>query len=239
MLADGMASADQMAWAIQLLAPKLADTTIHTSTAERTSSGLLMAAGRDHLKQLRRLPSLAAETGVGVWKVRRRARERGSHPELARNFAPPPSFMNHVVSPVRRFATAPLALADVKETAKVMGVTLNDVVLATVAGALRELLLRYDGVADSPLIAGIPVSYDTSPDRLMGNEFSYLTPSLAVHVEDTAERVRLTARSTRIAKENHDLLRPRLFPDWLNYLRPRSRPPPSAGSPSASSRASS
>ena len=223
-LADGMASANQMAWAIQPFAPKLADTTIRTSTTERTPAGLLAAAGRDHLKQLRRLPSLAAETGVGVWKVRRRGRERGSHPELARNFAPPTSFINHVVSPVRRFATAPLALADVKETAKALGVTLNDVVLATVAGALRELLLRYDGVADSPLIAGVPVSYDTSPDRLMGNEFSYLTPSLPVHVEDPAERVRLTARSTRIAKENHDLLGPRLFADWLNYLPPAVAP---------------
>jgi hypothetical protein len=36
-----------------------------------------------------------------------------------------------VVSPVRRIATAPLAPSDVKETAKALGVTLNDVVLAT------------------------------------------------------------------------------------------------------------
>jgi hypothetical protein len=31
------------------------------------------------------------------------------------------------------------------------------------------------------------VSYG-SPDRLVGNEFTYLTPSLAVHVEDPVER---------------------------------------------------
>ena len=143
-----------------------------------------------------------------------------------------------MVSPVRRFATAPLALADVKETAKALGVTINDVVLATVAGALRELLIRYDGAADSPLIAGVPVSYDTSPDRLMGNEFSYLTPSLAVHVDDPIERVRLTATSTRIAKENHELLGPTLVPTWLNYL-PSALVArrPSGGSPSGSSRA--
>jgi hypothetical protein len=101
-------------------------------------------------------------------------------------------------APVR---DAPLALADVKETSKHLGVTLNDIVLATAAGALRQLLLRYDGRADSPLIAGVPVSYNTSPGRLLGNEFTYMTPSLPVHVDDPLERVRLTSMATTIAKE--------------------------------------
>ena len=90
-----------------------------------------------------------------------------------------------------RFATAPLALSDVKETSKHLGVTLNDVVLATAAVGLRIrlLLLRYDGSADAPLIAGVPVSYNTSPERLDGNRLhlhdaiatgSYRRPAAAV-----------------------------------------------------------
>ena len=154
----------------------------------------------------------------------RRSKERGQHPDLARNFAPPESFINHVVSPGRRFATAPLALSDVKQTGKHLGVTINDMVLATAAGALRRLLLRYDGAADSPLIAGVPVSYNTSPDRLVGNEFTYLTPSLPVHIDDPLERVRLTAMSTKIAKENHQLLGPTVLPAWLSYLPPALAP---------------
>jgi diacylglycerol O-acyltransferase len=130
---------------------------------------------------------------------------------LARNFSPPDCFINHVVSPGRRFATAPLALSDVKQTSKQLGVTVNDIVLATAAGALRRLLLRYDGRADSPLIAGVPVSYNTSPERLVGNEFTYLTPSLPVHIDDPIERVKLTALATKIAKENHQLLGPTVF----------------------------
>ncbi|BBY29349.1 WS/DGAT/MGAT family O-acyltransferase [Mycolicibacterium sediminis] len=222
-LADGVASANQMAWAIQPDPPALATPPIQTADAERTWAGLVRAAGRDHARQIGRLPGLVVETGRGVSRVRRRARERGRHPELAANFAPPPCFINHVVSPVRRFATAPLALSDVKEVAKALGVTINDVVLATVAGALRELLLRYDGTADVPLIAGVPVSYGR-PDRLVGNEFSYMTPSLAVHVADPIERVRLTATATRIAKENHQLLGPSLLPSWMNYLPPAVAP---------------
>jgi diacylglycerol O-acyltransferase / wax synthase len=137
---------------------------------------------------------------------------------LARNFSPPDCFINHVVSPGRRFATAPLALSDVKQTSKQLGVTVNDIVLATAAGALRRLLLRYDGRADSPLIAGVPVSYNTSPERLVGNEFTYLTPSLPVHIDDPMERVKLTALATKIAKENHQLLGPTVLPAWMSYL---------------------
>ena len=71
------------------------------------------------------------------------------------------------------------------------------------AGALRRLLMRYDGRADAPLIAGVPVSTNASPDRLVGNEFTYMTPSLPVHIDDPLERVRLTSMATTIAKENH------------------------------------
>jgi diacylglycerol O-acyltransferase / wax synthase len=190
----------------------------------RTRGRLLAAAGRDHASLIRKLPRLVSETATGVSRVRRRSKERGVNPDLARNFAPPPCFINHLVTPGRRFATAPLALSDVKETAKHLGVTLNDIVLATVAGALRGLLLRYDGKAESPLLAGVPVSTNPCRERLAGNEFTYITPSLPVHIDDPLERVRLTALSTGIAKENHQLLGPAVLPAWMSYLPPAMAP---------------
>jgi WS/DGAT/MGAT family acyltransferase len=223
-LADGVASANQMAMAISPGEPEVGGALAAAPADGRTAANLLKAAGRDHLRQVRRLPGLVNDTTTGVARVRRKARERGRHPDLARNFSPPPSFINHVVTPGRRFATAPLALTDVKETARHLGVTLNDIVLATAAGALRELQLRYDGKADVPLIAGVPVSYNTSPQRLVGNEFTYLTPSLPVHIADPLERVSLTATATGIAKENHHLLGPTLLPSWLAYLPPGLAP---------------
>ncbi len=222
-LADGVASANQMARA---MAPFDADKgTLPEVTDDPLTRGkLLKAAARDHVGLVRKLPRLVKETAAGVTAVRRRAKERGIHPDLARNFAPPPCFINHVVTPGRRFATAPLALADVKETSKHLGVTLNDIVLATAAGALRRLLLKYDGRADAPLIAGVPVSYNTSPDRLVGNEFTYITPSLPVQIDDPLERVRLTSVATAISKENNTLLGPTLLPAWLSYLPPSLAP---------------
>ncbi len=223
-LADGMASANQLAIALQPREPEIGGQLAEAPPDSTAPANLLKGAGRDHVRQVRRLPTLLTETATGVSRVRRKARERGRNPDLARNFAPPPTFLNHVVTPGRRFATAPLALADVKETAKHLGVTLNDIVLATAAGALRELQLRYDGAADSPLIAGVPISINPSPERLVGNEFTYMTPSLPVHVADPLERVKLTATSTAIAKENHNLLGPTLLPSWLTYLPPGIAP---------------
>lgn len=224
-LADGVASANQMARAISPADPDPAEHAVPAAASAPTPHSLLYAAGTDHVRQAVSLPGLLRETAAGVVNIRRRSRERGANPDLARNFAPPKTFINHVVSPVRRFATAPLALADAKDLARRLQVTLNDIVLATAAGALRELLLRYDGHADAPLIAGVPVAFDTSPDRLSGNRFSYMTPSLPVHVADPLERVRLTSVATAIAKENHRLLGETVIASWLNYMPPRIVPP--------------
>jgi diacylglycerol O-acyltransferase len=223
-LADGVASANQMTKAMAPFEPAPDIRVSDGSDPAWTRADLLKAAGRDHVGLIRKLPRLVRETATGVSRVRRRSKERGRHPDLARNFAPPTCFINHVVTPGRRFATAPLALADVKETSKHLGVTLNDIVLATAAGALRRLLLRYDGRAESPLIAGVPVSYNTSRERLVGNEFTYMTPSLPVHIGDPLERVRLTSLATTIAKENHQLLGPTVLPAWLSYLPPALAP---------------
>ena len=223
-LADGVASANQMAKAMEPHEPSSDPRGSERSDAAWTRADLLKAAGRDHVGLIRKLPRLVSETAAGVSRVRRRSKERGQHPDLARNFAPPACFINHVVSAGRRFATAPLALSDVKQTSKHLGVTLNDIVLATSAGALRRLLLRYEGRADSPLIAGVPVSYNTSPERLVGNEFTYMTPSLPVHIDDPLERVRLTSMASTIAKENNQLLGPTLLPAWLSYLPPALAP---------------
>jgi diacylglycerol O-acyltransferase len=117
-----------------------------------------------------------------------------------------------------------LALADFKETKNHLGVTINDLILATSAGALRDLLLRYDGCADEPIIASVPVSNDTSARRTAGNELGVMLVSLPVHISDPLERVRLTNLGTGIAKENYKLLGPNLFGRWSAFLPPALAP---------------
>jgi WS/DGAT/MGAT family acyltransferase len=128
--------------------------------------------------------------------------------------------MNHMLTPERRFATATLALADIKETSRRLGVTINDIVLALSSGALRKLLLRYDGKADHPLLASVPVSFDFSPDRISGNYFTGMLVALPADVDDPLERVRRSHDNAVDAKESHQLLGPELVSRWAAYFPP-------------------
>ena len=187
-------------------------------------STLLRAACRDHIRQIAELPALVGDAVRGVSRLRRRAKDRPTHPDIARIFEAPPTFLNHEVSPGRTFATTSLPLREVKETAKHLGATFNDVVLATATGALRELLLRYDGRADRPLLTTVPVSTDRSPDRISGNEISGMTVSLPVHIDDPLQRLSLVSTATTAAKEDHDLLGPTLQGRFMAYLPPPIAP---------------
>ena len=144
-LADGVASVNLLARAMDLEDGPTDERDDDGAGVTPTTADLLRAAGRDHVRQIAELPRLLRDATVGFSRVRRRSKERGDHPDLADAFDAPPTFLNHVVSPERRFATAALRLADVKATAKALGITINDLVLATAAGGLRKLLLRYDG----------------------------------------------------------------------------------------------
>src|SRR6202000_3098934 len=216
-LADGVASVNLLARAMDLKDAPTDEQDNDEAGVTPTTAGLLRAAGRDHIRQIAELPGLVSDAAKGFSRVRRRTRERGDHPDLADAFDAPPTFLNHVVSPQRRFATAALRLADAQATAKALGITFNDLILATAAGGLRELLLRYDGTADRPIIASVPTATDKS-ERVSGNEISGLSISLPVHVADPAERAKLVALATKIAKEDHEILGPRLYGQLMAYL---------------------
>jgi WS/DGAT/MGAT family acyltransferase len=223
-LADGVASANLITAALR--APDVLEQVGRTLQPDVVPSRheLLRDALYDHLRQLVRTPTLLWQTAFGISRVFLRFRAPRKQPRPARPLTPPPCFLNHVVTPERRFATASLPLQEVKATCKTLGVTINDAVLAMTAGALRTLLLKYDGNADTPLIAGVPVSLDKSPERLSGNAFGYMLPPLPVHVADPAERLALTATASRNAKENFRLSGPTLLASWLEYLPPPLSP---------------
>ncbi|WP_111512221.1 WS/DGAT/MGAT family O-acyltransferase [Mycobacterium kyogaense] len=216
-VADGLASANLLARALDPdIAPE--DEGRAYSGDQYPSRGkLVRQAMADHVGQIMDLPGLLRDTGAGIQRVRR---NRRTVPGLARRFAPPPTFINHPVGPRRRFASAIVTLTEMKETSKKLGITINDLVLAIGAGALRALQLRYDDRADAPLLCGVPVSTDLSPDRISGNALGLMVISLPVDVEDVLERVRLTAVATEIGKQNNALLGRELMSRWSNYLPP-------------------
>jgi diacylglycerol O-acyltransferase len=217
-LADGVASANLMARGMDLSTGSQADRDSYATDPAPSRPELVRTAFGDHLRQLGRLPGVMRYTAQGVRRVRKSSRKLS--PKLTRPFTPPPTFMNHMVDGTRKFATATLALADVKHTGKQLGVSINDMVLATSAGALRKLLLRYDGNADHPLLASVPVSFDFSPDRISGNYFTGVLVSLPVDVEDPLQRVQAAHDAAASAKESNYLIGPELVSRWSAYFPP-------------------
>ncbi|MCV7199090.1 WS/DGAT/MGAT family O-acyltransferase [Mycobacterium angelicum] len=218
-LADGVASANLMARVMQF-GPEPAPSQIQPKLPPPTTAEVLRFAARDHAARVRTLPSAIRDGVVGAYRLQRRARQRHEYSELARQFDPAPTFLNHKLAPGRTFASAALPLAEVKATSKKLGVTINDLVLTVAAGALRRLLLNHGEPADRPLTASIPTATDTSPDRIAGNALATMLVSLPVQIADPMQRLRLIRTSTRIAKEDHQLLGPTLVGRWLEFIPP-------------------
>jgi diacylglycerol O-acyltransferase len=220
-LADGIASGNLLARVLDSSDGSHAVVDSSNPDPPLTTGQLLQVAARDHLHQVKRLPGVLKYTAQGIRQLRRKPPANdASADRLARNLHPPATFMNHVLSPERTFATTTLALAEIKSTSRQLGVTLNDLILAMAAGGLRELLLRYDGHADAPIIASIAVGLDTSPDRISGNRLSAMTVSLPVQVTNPLEWVRLANVGSEVAKDIHRRLGPELMSRWSNYLPP-------------------
>src|SRR4029077_8183779 len=83
---------------------------------------------------------------------------RGKRAQLTSPLQAPVSVLNARIGKNRRFATQRIAIDRLKHVAKRSGGTLNDVVVAMCAGALRRFLLELGQLPEKPLVAFLPVS---------------------------------------------------------------------------------
>lgn len=115
---------------------------------------------------------------------------------------------SEAVTPHRDVGFARVALADVKRVKNAFGTTVNDVVLALVAGTLRRYLVEHDVLPGDPLLAVCPVSVrgKAHTSEPSANQVSAMFASLNTHIEDPAERLLAIAQSTKGAKEEFNAL---------------------------------
>jgi diacylglycerol O-acyltransferase / wax synthase len=113
----------------------------------------------------------------------------------------PATPFNKPITPHRRFAFRSVDLDTVKKIKNVFGVSVNDVVMAMCAGALRRWLAGHDALPDQPLIAMIPVSVrDPASKGAMGNRVSAMLAMLPTNVTEPGRRLEIVHQATRIAK---------------------------------------
>lgn len=120
--------------------------------------------------------------------------------QLTMPFRAPRSMFNVRIGGARRVAAQSWSLDRIKAVKSAAGVTVNDVVLAMCAGALRAYLLEQNALPDAPLTAMVPVNLRKSDDDRGGNLVGTFLCNLATDLDDPARRLDVVSTSIRDTK---------------------------------------
>ncbi len=116
--------------------------------------------------------------------------------------------LNHPTGPHRRFEMIDHRVADYKRVKDMLGGTLNDVVLATVSGALRNFFLKRGlDVDDMRVRAMVPVSVRAKgASGAMGNQITQMVAELPVGLAEPEERLAAVRKTMGELKESKQAL---------------------------------
>jgi diacylglycerol O-acyltransferase len=110
--------------------------------------------------------------------------------QLTLPFGAPRTMFNVPIGGARRVAAQSWSLERIRSVKQAAGTTVNDVVLAMCAGALRHYLLEQKALPKAPLIAMVPVSMRTHADADSGgNMTGVVLCNLATDTDDPAKRL--------------------------------------------------
>lgn len=189
-------------------------------------------------------PLAVADAVAGTYlAVRASVHEQQASPPLPGGHLVSRAPWNGAIGAQRSMAMVDLPLEDLRSVARTFGVTVNDVLLAGVGGALRRRLVRA-GMEPSPgdrsLLAMVPVSVrlgarpavhetsaqtsgGTSPaasGAAAGNELSAMVVSLATDVADPLTRLRAVADASTAAKARLASIPDGLVTAWAELAVP-------------------
>ena len=128
-----------------------------------------------------------------------------SDPERKLPFQAPKTMLNGSITGARRFAAQDWPLERIDEVRELHGATLNDIVLAMSAGALRRYLLEMDALPDQGLVAAVPVSLRakqiSATQTDSGNSIGFTLCDLATDEADPVIRMKRIQESMSAAKQ--------------------------------------
>lgn len=166
------------------------------------------------------LPDLMSRTLQGARRLLRHHRHRGDR--LPGPFATEKTVLNTSIGPRRSFATTSIEFERIRAVKSFLNVTVNDVVLALVSGALRDFLSTYDMCPDKPLIATVPVSIALNHGDMhtQGNKLGNLFTSLCTHIECPLERLRAIHLASADAKQASACMGTEILHEWTEFIPP-------------------
>jgi diacylglycerol O-acyltransferase len=131
---------------------------------------------------------------------------------------------NRMLTARRNWAFGTLSLTDAKKVRARYGCTINDVVMAICAGALRRWLKSHDALPDRPIKAMVPISTRTAEDAEAsvsgGNQVSGMVADLPTHIAEPGARLKAAHQIMRAAKEKHSALPASLLQQFSQFTAP-------------------
>jgi len=126
----------------------------------------------------------------------------GAAPRLPAQTAAPRTRFSGTVTAHRVIENRSFDLGEVRRIkAAVPGATINDAVLAVVAGALRRYLESKDELPTDPLVVMAPVSIRSEEEKgAMGNRVSAMMLPIPTNIADPVERLRVVHATTQETK---------------------------------------
>jgi diacylglycerol O-acyltransferase / wax synthase len=179
---------------------------------------LLTRAGGNALQPLR-LANLLGRTGKSIVQAGALWGLKGAAlPPVP--FATPRTRLNVPITPHRVWGGTLLGLDRIKRIkTAVPGVTVNDVVLALCAGALRRYLKGTGDLPSKPLVAMAPISIRKEDERgAMGNQVSAMLVRLATSEADPIRRLQLIHDGAARSKGYHQAIGARTLTDYTHFI---------------------
>jgi diacylglycerol O-acyltransferase / wax synthase len=195
-----------------------------------TISNLLRNPAKALRVQLRMVRDFANAAGItGVSSAAQQAgaaiksltsRSDGPRVSLPLSTAPPTPW-NKSITAHRRFAMRNAKVSDLKRIKDTTGGTLNDIVMAICAGALRQYLIEHDALPDRPLRAMVPVSIRTGDEaEPWTNRVSGLVVDLPTNLADPLQRIATCREAMDRAKRQFELVPAEALVDIQQYSSP-------------------
>ncbi len=164
---------------------------------------LLLKSTYSFLKNPLKLPKIVGETAFNLIKGSAFG-TMNVQKDLNKTSSPVPrTIFNESISPKRTWGTAILSFERINVLKKLMEVTINDMILAICAGAIRRYLLGRDKLPSQSLVANVPISIRVKGSKEMNNQISNMMVQIATHIEDPIERLEYIQEQTIMGKTKH------------------------------------
>lgn len=165
---------------------------------------LLIKSTYGFFKNPLKVPKLIGETAYSFLKVKMNSQLKVKKSSLKSIYATPKTIFNKSVSPKRTWGTAILSFDRINRLRKIMDVSVNDLILAICAGAIRRYLEEREKLPAQPLVANVPISIRVKDEeQQMNNQISNMFVKIGTHIKNPIERLEFIYEQTSIGKSKH------------------------------------